>query len=216
MSETFVIADPHFDHPAIIRHCHRPWLQDGDIITSGKDKGQWVSDEIAELRTKEMNADLVANWNATVPSKGAVIYIIGDFAWKNHRKWINALNGKKIIILGNHDKMSQLTLSQFSEVHQFLMRKICGRQFVMFHYPMKTWASMHWGAIHLYGHCHGRMPENDFTRCCDVGVDVWGYKPIHIDQIIAKMDAKKSGKGGNRDELDANMIANTEMNLAYM
>ena len=46
------------------------------------------------------------NWNKMVGKKDRVI-IVGDFAFANHVKWANCLNGKKVLILGNHDNMNK-------------------------------------------------------------------------------------------------------------
>ena len=60
MAKIFVTADPHLDHPGILKHCAttRPYQTlDG------------------------MNEDIVSKWNDDVGKHDQVI-IIGDFAWK--------------------------------------------------------------------------------------------------------------------------------------
>ena len=41
----------------------------------------------------------------------------------------------------------------------------------------------------LYGHSHGMLPE-DHTRTIDVGVDVWDFYPVSIEEVKAKMVRK--------------------------
>jgi len=191
VSETFFISDTHFEHEAIMRHCKRPFVTVDD-----------------------MNAHIASVWNATV-SSGDLVYIIGDFAWRNHRKWVNELNGKKILIIGNHDKMPQdvldlfkpdwvcedvtvrdavKTLVQFREVHQQLDRVICGQRMTLNHYPMRSWSSSIHGTWCICGHAHGRCRESqpDMTMgglILDVGWDVH-KKPLRFDEVKAIMQKK--------------------------
>ena len=182
---TFLIADTHLNHASIMRHCrNRPWLRPGDIGPNG----YWVSPEIREQRVQEMNEGLIDNWNRTVSRKDITI-IDGDFAWKEHPKFIQRLNGKKILIIGSHDHMPQESLQQFSEVHQLLMRKIHKQPFFIFHWPCQTWQGIYYGTIHVHGHCHGRLPKREGVRMIDVGVDTEksGFCPINVDSIIEDM-----------------------------
>lgn len=191
MSETFWIADTHLDHDAIRRHCHRPFNT-----------------------TDSMNQAIVTQWNGDVTNKDTV-YIVGDFAWKNHRRWINELNGKKVLIVGNHDKMPQdaldlfkpdwtcedvnlrdvlKTMQQFREVHYKLVRVVCGQLMTMNHDPQRSWASSVHGAWCIHGHVHGRMRESlpgeiGGGMIIDVGWDVW-KKPVPFPVLKAEMDKK--------------------------
>lgn len=193
MSDTFFGSDFHLDHESIRRHCNRPFNT-----------------------LDEMNNHIVSVWNETVNSKDTV-YIIGDFAWKNHRKWINELNGKKILIVGNHDKMPQdaldlfkpdwicedmtareaiKTMVQFREVHQQLDRVICGQRMTLNHYPMRSWSSSVHGAWGIHGHVHGRLRESlpgnvGYGMVMDVGWDVW-KKPLSFDVLKVEMNRKLS------------------------
>lgn len=163
----FVTADTHFDHPNIIRHCDRPFEN-----------------------VDEMNQTLVDNWNAVV-NKHDLVYILGDFAFQGHRHWIHATKGKKIIIMGNHDKMSYDILRLFKDVHSLLDIRIAGQKITMCHYPMVSWrASIH-GSWHLYGHMHGRSMEYDDRLMFDVGVDVWNYSPVPWEVVCMKMQEKE-------------------------
>lgn len=191
MSETWFTADCHLDHDSTRKHCGRPYAT-----------------------VEEMDEAIAKTWNGTVGQKDTV-YVVGDFAFKNHRKWINALNGKKILIVGNHDKMPQDDLDlfrtdwtcdevtlrdvlktrvQFREVHQKLVRKICGQMMTLNHDPQRSWASSVHGAWMIHGHCHGRMrcsqPNNaSGGLILDVGWDVF-KRLLRFEEVAKEMKIK--------------------------
>ncbi len=193
MSNTWFTADTHLSHAAMLRHCHatRPYSS-----------------------VDEMDKSIVDTWNQTV-SRDDLVYVIGDFAWSNHRKWINELNGKKILVVGNHDKMPQdaldlfkpdwicedmtareaiKTMVQFREVHQKLVRVICGQMMTLNHEPMRSWSSSVHGSICLCGHSHGRCLESRPGEIggglmLDVGWDIW-HNPISFDEVMRQMRIK--------------------------
>lgn len=53
---------------------------------------------------EEMNNTIRENWNSTVSSDDTV-YVLGDIAFKGFDfvSYYNSLNGRKILITGNHD-----------------------------------------------------------------------------------------------------------------
>ena len=161
---TFFTADTHFDHDNIRRHCNRPFAT-----------------------IDEMNDTLIRNWNNIVSKKDQV-YILGDFAFRNHNRFIMALNGKKTLVLGNHDKQSGECLRNFTEVTQIKVVQFDNINIVMCHYAMRVWPHSHYGSWLLYGHSHGRLPETRLE--CDVGVDVWDYTPVPFEVLKLKMKAK--------------------------
>lgn len=163
---TWFTADLHLDHDAIRVFCNRPF-----------DSRQ------------EMNEALIHNWNEVVDKRDTV-YILGDFAWRNHNKYLSALRGRKILIRGNHDKMPQAVLRNFTEVHDLLGRAIRfgenGFYIFMCHYPMRSWDGRCQGSWHLHGHTHGSIPPHGLSF--DVGVDCWDYYPISMEQVINKIN----------------------------
>ena len=201
-TDLFLTADDHFSHDNIRKHCFRPWstLEDHD------------------------NA-LVSNWNDTVNRRGTVI-IIGDLAWKRHAHWLGELNGKKILILGNHDKMGSDVLRQFSEVHERLFRSIDNRYCVFDHYAGLSWRSSFHGSIQFHGHSHGRIKDIPHILRIDMGVDAWGYRPVPWDIVIKRIAekeeirrewlAKNPNALGPHMEAEANVLENMALNAKFM
>ena len=165
MRNMFIIADTHFGHPGVIMHCQRSVLREGDIVD-----GYWVNDEIKAARTKEMDEITIENWNNKVTRKDTTI-IGGDLAWLNHRKYIQALNGKKILVKGNHDKMSQMAYDDFQEVTQIKDLKIDKKLVIICHYPMYSWRNSCHGSWHIHGHTHN-SPFKHPGLALNAGIDL--------------------------------------------
>jgi calcineurin-like phosphoesterase family protein len=204
---TFVIADPHLDHEDIILHCRRPWCVPNpayDPALPFDFKGNnplTVTRESMEAHNQAFHDA----WNRMVGRRDRVI-VVGDFAFRNHARHAAALNGHKVLVLGNHDDMSKEAMGHFSEVHDFgcVRRMDTGRlpdggaereKVTFCHYAMRAWPGSWEGTAALHGHSHGRMPELDILLSFDVGVDVWGYFPIPWEAIRLRIDQKRASMG---------------------
>src|ERR1700720_2139336 len=115
---TFLIADTHFGHGAIIRMCGRPF---SDV--------------------REMDDTMRDHWNATVRPEDTVVHL-GDFAHRYDAaklpKLSASLNGKKHLIKGNHDDKHTLEL-QWESVRDIAYASIDSQNVVLCHYAMRTW-----------------------------------------------------------------------------
>lgn len=209
----FFTSDTHFDHSGILRHCKRPQLRPGDLRPDGK----WVSKQIADERTEEMNQFLIDRWNSVVTGKDMVI-IIGDFAWKRHLHFLGALKGKKVLIRGNHDDMSQEVEKNFTEVHDCRMVKLPGGHAAFcFHYCCHSWPESGYGVYHFHGHSHARIRETEGLLRTDVCVDAWDYTPVAAEILVMKMEEyAKKGVTRFNGEADRNVEANRAYNVALL
>lgn len=175
MAKTWVLSDHHFSHKKIIDFESRPF----DSV-------------------EDMNAFMVQAHNELV-SEDDTVYFLGDFSFKQKlaAEQINALNGKKVLITGNHDDLrNKAFVDSFDEVHSYLKRKLFGHDVVMFHYPIAEWDKMHYGSIHLHGHVHGK------SMCIEGRIyDVWAggnnYAPYNMEELLAKVAEKPIRKHGH-------------------
>ena len=161
---TWFTADTHFGHANIIKHCARPFADAG-----------------------EMDRVLIDNWNATV-RPGDEVYHLGDFCMGGPEAaavYRKQLNGRIHLIAGNHDRDSVVGMPGWATSRTFAEVTVEGQRLVLFHYGMRTWRGIRRGAIHLYGHSHGRLPGS--RQSCDVGVDVpaWGFRPVGLGEVLA-------------------------------
>lgn len=124
---------------------------------------------------EEMDEAMIQNWNETV-KQGDAVHHLGDFAWKDHDKYLKRLNGTVFRYQGNHDPFGWGR--PYGELEGF------GRKIVLMHYPIEEWNGWYRNAIHL--HCHTHKTElASAPRRFNVGVDATGFRPISVEEIVA-------------------------------
>lgn len=164
-STTWFTADTHFGHRGILRMGGRPW------------------DDIARH-----DDDLVHAWNSRV-RPGHDVFFLGDFAMNSSaercREIFDRLNGRKHLIIGNHDGDRHLELPWASPPADLRTIHVDQVRLVLCHYALRTWNGSWRGALHLYGHSHGKLPGTN--RSLDVGVDAWAYRPVSLAEIQERM-----------------------------
>jgi calcineurin-like phosphoesterase family protein len=139
LSKIFYISDLHFGHFNIIRYDHRPYKN-----------------------ANEMDRDLINKWNDAVSDEDTV-YILGDISWHNEPKTVEIfkqLKGRKILIKGNHDYISNVLAKCFDKIVDYLEINDNGTKVVMSHYPMPFWNGQFRDTVHLYGHVHNSHQWN--------------------------------------------------------
>lgn len=131
----------------------------------------------------EMDAAMVANWNAVV-SEADEVWHLGDFARtvKQAGALLARLNGRKHLVLGNNDIAAVADLG-WASVSSYAETEVDGVSLVLCHYPFRSWNGMHRGAVNLHGHSHGRLKP--LLRQFDVGVDVRDFRPVRLDELLS-------------------------------
>ena len=178
--KTFITSDLHFDHRGIMGFCPetRPY-KDVD----------------------HMNSEMIREFNLKV-GPNDLTYFLGDIAFCQAQKaagFMRALNGRKILIQGNHDSKTVKDISFrscFEEIHQYLEINYAGSKICMFHYPISEWNQCHRGSIHLYGHLHQNASGLERWRARNVGFDCTGQVVSLLDDIVVdalKGEVKKHG-----------------------
>lgn len=160
--KTFFVSDTHHNHFRIISYCSRPFK---DI--------------------NHMNEVMIKRWNEKV-SKDDLVYHLGDFAMGSKalipgiRK---RLNGKIILIKGNHDSSATRMLEYgFDEVHNSLTIDIDGYKCFLQHKPAIS-ETLYEGCDYvLCGHVHQAWARKG--KMINVGVDVSNFYPLTITELI--------------------------------
>jgi calcineurin-like phosphoesterase family protein len=161
----FLISDTHLDDPHIL------------------DKSPRSFDDIAE-----MNELIVQNWKKTVNESDSVLFG-GDLAHsgidkEGFYKWVYELGSIGCILRGNHDPYERSELSDASlpivESEKFTY---CGFKFYCCHKYSGIPGEFDGWSIH--GHHHHKRPFIDTEhQRVNISVDVLGYKPISLDEVI--------------------------------
>ncbi|WP_375312837.1 metallophosphoesterase [Bradyrhizobium sp. A5] len=130
---------------------------------------------------------MIDMWNATVARGDRVIHV-GDFAHRCDPKRLRAifsrLNGSKFLVIGNHDGKDTLELG-WAAPPQHLLNVRDDVRVVACHYGLRVWPGARRGALHVYGHSHGRLPGNSLSH--DVGVDCWDFRPVTLAEIRMRL-----------------------------
>jgi calcineurin-like phosphoesterase family protein len=131
-----------------------------------------------------MDAELIRRWNEVVGPADEVWHL-GDFALTAKRagEVLAELNGVKHLVTGNNDRdpssdQGWASVAAYAEIERD------GCFLVLCHYPFRTWNRQYKGALNLHGHSHGRM-KDPLKRQYDVGVDVRGYRPVTVAELLA-------------------------------
>jgi calcineurin-like phosphoesterase family protein len=174
-------SDWHIAHENIIEYDNRPFFD-----------------------LNHMASILIANYNAVV-KENDIVYFLGDFgSWSkdDNFKVFDRLNGKKIIIRGNHDyKTKHLYELGFEAVLEEAMILIGKRKIRLSHYPYKpslfdrlfnskldkraiAKRPVNDGKWLLHGHTHVGHPKV-YKNQINVNVCHWDYKPVNVNQIMS-------------------------------
>ena len=132
----------------------------------------------------EMNAAMIARWNAIVGPDDDVWHL-GDFALRTDGQaaanLLQQLTGRKHLITGNNDLPEITNLPEWSSVQTYTEITVDAHRLVLCHYAFRTWNGMAKGVLNLHGHSHGRLKP--LPRQTDVGVDTWDFRPIGVQRM---------------------------------
>ncbi len=169
MSQTWFTSDNHFGHRAIIIYCSRPFRD-----------------------VEEMNRAMIERWNARVRPEDEVFHL-GDFALTNRARiaeFRRALNGRIVLILGNHDRSRKAMLEcGFDEVHEVGIYSAPGFGEVLLHHEPVFDYSTERFKLHGCGHIHEKWASRttpDGGLIVNVGVDQNDYQPITFEEALAR------------------------------
>jgi calcineurin-like phosphoesterase family protein len=172
----FFTSDTHFDHDNILRFSGRPFRS-----------------------VDNMNEQLIKRWNEVVPHD-SVVFHMGDFAFSNGmrvRDFCTRLNGKIYLCRGNHDRDKTVGaafhISMVNDVYEITVAvsNDIYQKIFLSHYAHKVWKGSHKGTWHLYGHSHGSLHDDPYSRSMDVGVDTHDYRPYTFSEIEKAMSKKQ-------------------------
>lgn len=169
MSNIFVVSDTHFNHKNILRFTD----DNGDLI-----RGNTFDD------VNQMNEVMIDNWNKVVTPQDKV-YHLGDVYFgpqQEAQKILARLNGKKRLILGNHDNgKDTVLLKAFQKIYVWRLFKEFNM--LLTHVPIHK-DSFRKVDYNVHGHIHQRDPYG--PEYINVSVERTNYTPVPIEEVIKK------------------------------
>lgn len=188
-------SDLHFGHENIITFCSRPFYS-----------------------TNHMTEELIKRHNSVVGKDDTIVYV-GDLFFVNKdlaSGIMEDLNGRKILVRGNHDKFSSEEFLElgFEMIVDSLMLEIEGVNVKVCHYPYSDINNAEWydkyknkrpvradNEILIHGHTHSKEKYSVTNSSIHVGVDAWGYKPVTFEKVTQIVqEIKKFTAGNNTNE----------------
>jgi len=161
--ETWVISDTHFFHENIGKYCNRP--------------DNWQN-------------KIIDNWNDLI-SPNEVVLHLGDFSLgpkTNFNLIKEKLNGKLLIIRGNHDRFSRTFYESCGVTlvpDPFQVNLLHHPQVLFSHRPIIPFGE---GVINFHGHIHNATPTTSNpipnSRYINMCVEVRQYRPWKLGDLL--------------------------------
>ena len=168
-TRVFFVSDTHFGHNNICKF----------TTETGEKLRPWDN-------ASEMDEAMVELWNGVVREQDKV-YHLGDVVMsKKHLSTLGKLNGKKVLIKGNHDifKPNEY-LEYFKDIRGYHV--LAGM--ILSHVPIHP-SSLERFSVNLHGHLHsnrvmldGKIDPRYFSVC----VEQIGFMPIQLEDLIERI-----------------------------
>lgn len=175
MMKTWFTSDTHFGHRNIIRF-----------------------DETPFSTIEEYDETLIARWNAVV-KENDIVYHLGDFAMTGNKDrlkgYFNRLNGRKRIVLGNHDHGDMAFYYKMGFEKVYDKPVILRNFFILSHEPLFISPSMPY--MNIFGHVHihpavSTQTENTVCVCScrhnwtPIRIPEWdNYRPEEHSNLLS-------------------------------
>lgn len=147
--------------------------------------------------TPAMDQFMIDKWNSIVKHEDTVFHL-GDVALtaaKRRQEIVQQLNGHKIVIWGNHDPgLNALRTSGFNEAYRWLELDVArghkaDKVLLIHDYDRyEAYWRLSQGELKdipydliICGHVHSNWKIKGLA--CNVGVDVWDYRPVSLLEI---------------------------------
>lgn len=164
MARTYITSDHHFDHRNILKY-----------------------EEVRSFRwstVEQMNEDLISIWNSIVKPEDRV-YHLGDISMgKSGLEFARRLNGRKILIKGNHDLQK---LKDYVEIFDDIRASHSLDNVILTHIPVHE-GQKHRYRANIHGHLHSKRVLNGlgeidpwYISAC---VELNDFKPVTFENMM--------------------------------
>ena len=170
--DRWVISDTHFGH--------------NNILNFKNNENRYFRGDLFD-NVSHMNEVMVDNWNKVV-KPGDKVYHLGDVFFGPKEDFLKLwprLNGRKNLVVGNHDDIKFLASGGlFNKVQMW--RVFPELNLVATHVPihessLKIWADYGPPSINIHGHIHGKQSPTKRHKC--VCVEQTNYTPVLLESL---------------------------------
>ena len=171
----YYISDPHFGHKNILRYCHRPFST-----------------------VSEMNETIIRRWNeALKEDPDPIVYILGDLMLNSNKRpeqYLSRLNGRLILIRGNHDETwehkTDLSLWFEQVADRLELVEDGGERLTLCHGPwLDPQYTQDENQYMIHGHIHNNTHMEEWPeirnnpRLLNASVEITDYRPLTFEQL---------------------------------
>lgn len=173
-NKIFVISDTHFNH--------------ANILNFTNYAGEKVRPEFSSV--EDMNETIIDRWN-TVVGHNDVVYHLGDVHFgataneKSNGSILSRLNGRKYLIVGNHDNLTDpLLYHHFKKVTfwNYLKEFDVSLSHIPLHESTMSEGKAGAKTRNIHGHIH-RNPAPT-PRHINVSVEMINYTPVEVRSLL--------------------------------
>ena len=151
------------------------------------------------MTSEESDQLIINNWNKVV-TKRDLVYVLGDITMENQNdipKYIKQLNGRIILIGGNHDT------KQCCDVYKKLGITVMGvlkyKGYICTHIPIHPRELVIDGVQQWRGNIHGHVHQFEKGKAkydygplyYNVNIELHNYTPIAFDDLVINFQKKK-------------------------
>lgn len=173
MPNVFLISDTHFGHANILTFKNK--------VTDERIRPLWE-------KVEEMDEDIISRWNSVVGVNDKV-YHLGDVAINRKHLWkMDRLNGKKVLIKGNHDIF---TLEEYTKYFYDVRAYHVLSRMMLSHIPIHP-RELDRFKVNVHGHLHENIvldntmrPDPRYISVC---VEQINYTPVELSTLIERAD----------------------------
>jgi calcineurin-like phosphoesterase family protein len=182
----YVFSDPHFGHQKLFDVQHEPF------------------DNL-----EHKHQEIIRRWNERVKADG-LVYVLGDLGDKaSIERILPQLKGKKILIMGNHDKYPKSFYEQFfDEVYDHPI--YYSKRILLSHHP----ELVEDGIINIHGHTH--LITIDKPNYCNVSVEQINYTPVAIEKFVKQLGKLQKPSKKFLYEWYADLQISTQINPEFV
>jgi len=164
MSEKFYISDTHFSHDNILKF-------EGEARPFSS--------------IEEHDEELIKRWNERVGANDTVLHL-GDVCFKPATSMdaiLPHLNGKKSLIMGNHDTAPIDRYLKYFKILPIMTTK--DSAIIFSHYPLHPSQLDFRYGVNVHGHCHSKSLDD--PRYVNISCEHTNLAPLSHDELIERI-----------------------------